>query len=244
MMWDLDNAFTKRANMVAYSNPQTQIGAIVADNVAPTVTSTNEGAGYLRGSAQTAALHLCGRGPRRRHLHEPDERALTRPRSAPHTYTVTATDKAGNTTTTTVNYVVNSIATDPPVGGTVAPTLALTMAAPRRFDAFTPGIAKDYVASTTATVISTAGDARDLGRRPECHQYRQARQRVVRAGPDAAGRHGRRVRGDPATVKTYSGPTSNEVVTIGFKQSIGVNEPLRTGMYGKTLTFTLSTTNP
>jgi len=33
-------------------------------------------------------------------------------------------------------------------------------------------------------------------------------------------------------------------VTIGFKQSIGANEALRTGTYSKTLTFTLSTTSP
>ena len=33
-------------------------------------------------------------------------------------------------------------------------------------------------------------------------------------------------------------------MTIGFKQSIGANDALRTGTYGKTLTFTLSTTSP
>ena len=33
-------------------------------------------------------------------------------------------------------------------------------------------------------------------------------------------------------------------MTVGFNQAIGANEPLRTGSYGKTLTFTLSTTNP
>ena len=33
-------------------------------------------------------------------------------------------------------------------------------------------------------------------------------------------------------------------VTIDFKQSIGATEPLRTGTYSKTLTFTLSTTQP
>ncbi len=48
----------------------------------------------------------------------------------------------------------------------------------------------------------------------------------------------------PTTVKTYSGPVSNDAVSIGFKQSIGANEPLRTGTYSKTLTFTLSTTTP
>jgi hypothetical protein len=33
-------------------------------------------------------------------------------------------------------------------------------------------------------------------------------------------------------------------VTIGFKQTIGRTEGLRTGPYSKTLTFTLSTTTP
>src|SRR3954454_16350348 len=45
------------------------------------------------------------------------------------------------------------------VGGTVPATLALTLGAPASFGSFTPGLAKDYTASTTATVISTAGDA-------------------------------------------------------------------------------------
>ena len=37
---------------------------------------------------------------------------------------------------------------------------------------------------------------------------------------------------------------SNDTVTIDFKQPISATEPLRTGAYAKTLTFTLSTTNP
>jgi hypothetical protein len=48
----------------------------------------------------------------------------------------------------------------------------------------------------------------------------------------------------PSVVKTYVGPVSNDIVQIGFKQSIGANEPLRSGSYTKTLTFTLSTTSP
>jgi len=43
---------------------------------------------------------------------------------------------------------------------------------------------------------------------------------------------------------TWSAPVSNDAVTIGFKQHIGATEPLRTGAYSKTLTFTLSTTTP
>jgi len=45
-------------------------------------------------------------------------------------------------------------------------------------------------------------------------------------------------------VNTYTGPVSNEAATVTFKQAIAANEPLRTGSYSKTLTFTLSTTNP
>ena len=46
----------------------------------------------------------------------------------------------------------------------------------------------------------------------------------------------------PTTVKTWTGPTSNEAVAVNFRQSIGANDALRTGAYTKTLTFTLSTT--
>ena len=34
-------------------------------------------------------------------------------------------------------------------------TLSLTLGTPAGFGAFTPGVAKDYTASTTATVISS-----------------------------------------------------------------------------------------
>ena len=50
--------------------------------------------------------------------------------------------------------------------------------------------------------------------------------------------------GPLGTLLTYPGPVSNAVATIDFRQSIGANEPLRTGTYSKTLTFTLSTTTP
>ena len=55
--------------------------------------------------------------------------------------------------------VVKSPPVDGTVGGTVPATLSLTLGAPASFGAFTPGVAKEYTASTTANVISTAGDA-------------------------------------------------------------------------------------
>ena len=48
----------------------------------------------------------------------------------------------------------------------------------------------------------------------------------------------------PTTLKTWNGPVSNDPVAISFKQTIGDKDALRTGQYAKTLTFTLSTTNP
>ncbi len=116
------------------------------------------------------------------------------------------------------------------VGGTVPATLSLTLGAPASFGAFTPGVDKTYDASTTATVTSTAGDAT-----------------LSVAGDDHL-RNGAFTLADPLQVlslpKVYAGPVSNDNVAIGFKQHIGANDALRTGTYGTTLTFTLSTTNP
>ena len=44
--------------------------------------------------------------------------------------------------------------------------------------------------------------------------------------------------------RSYVAPVSNDPVAIGFKQAIGADDALRTGSYARTLTFTLSTTNP
>ena len=45
------------------------------------------------------------------------------------------------------------------MGGSVAGTLALDLAAAPTLGAFTPGVAKDYEAGVGATITSTAGDA-------------------------------------------------------------------------------------
>jgi hypothetical protein len=48
----------------------------------------------------------------------------------------------------------------------------------------------------------------------------------------------------PTSLLTYSGPASNDAVSLGFSQDVGAGEALRTGTYSKALTFTLSTTTP
>ena len=136
------------------------------------------------------------------------------------------------------------------VSGTVPATLSLSLGSAATFAPFTPGVARDYEASTTANVISTAGDATLSVADPSSNatgrlvngsfSLVQALQARANNGAYAA------VGGsaNPTSIHTYSGPISNDLVTIGFKQTIGQNEPLRTGAYAKTLTFTLSTTNP
>jgi len=52
------------------------------------------------------------------------------------------------------------------------------------------------------------------------------------------------VSGSPLTLLTWPYPVSNDTATITFTQPIGANDALRTGNYSKTLTYTLSTTQP
>jgi len=127
------------------------------------------------------------------------------------------------------------------VSGTVPATLALTLGSPNvSFGAFTPGVTKDYTATTTANVISTAGDATLSVSDPSA----TATGHLVNGAFSLA--EPLRVAGSPlpSTVKTYTGPVSNDPVTIQFAQLVKSTDPLRTGTYSKTLTFTLSTTSP
>ena len=48
----------------------------------------------------------------------------------------------------------------------------------------------------------------------------------------------------PRALLNYNGPVGLDAVTLNFKQTIAETEALRTGGYSKTLTFTLSTTQP
>jgi hypothetical protein len=120
-------------------------------------------------------------------------------------------------------------------GGTVPTTLALTLGQPASFGSFIPGVAREYTASTTATVTSTTGDATLTVADPSPN----APSRLVngafalRTPLDGLG-----------AVKAYGGPVSNDVVPVTFRQRIAADEPLRTGSYGKVLTFTLLTTQP
>jgi hypothetical protein len=118
---------------------------------------------------------------------------------------------------------------------------------------FIPGIAGEYETTVSATVTSSAGDATlsvadpsnvSTGRLTngtfELTQSLQARATNA-ANPTTAFAP---ITSTPLLLLTYGGPIGTDLVTIGFKQAILADEPLRTGSYTKTLTFTLSTTTP
>jgi len=142
-----------------------------------------------------------------------------------------------------------------PVGGSVSAALSLTLGAPPSFGAFVPGATRDYTGSTTANVVSTAGDAALSVADPSSSNigklvngtYTLAN--PMQASATSAGGTGTAFAAvggsaNPTTLLTYTAPVSNDAVAMTFKQSIGAGEALRTGSYSKALVFTLSTTTP
>ena len=116
------------------------------------------------------------------------------------------------------------------VTASVPATLSLTLGTPASFGSFTPGVTQEYTASTTASVISSAGDA------------------TLTVGDPGHLVNGAFTLPEPLQVafskSTWTAPVSNEGVGVTFKQLIKNTDPLRTGTYSKTLTFTLATTMP
>jgi hypothetical protein len=176
--------------------------------------------------------------------------ASSRPRGLPTPIPIVGTttlrwlaiDFKGNQSTGSKTFAVGGTGT---VSGTVPATLSLTLGAAPSFGAFTPGVAKDYFASTTASVTSTAGDAalvvQDASPFYTNHLVNGAsalpQELQVRNNAGA-------FQTMPAGIRFWGAPTSSETVPVDLKQSVGADDPLRTGSYSKTLTFTLSTTTP
>jgi hypothetical protein len=115
---------------------------------------------------------------------------------------------------------------------------------------FRPGVAQEYTASIVANVVSSAADATLTVADPSSiatghlingsFSLPAALQAKARSGGYAP------VGGSvaPTTLLSWAGPVSNDAVTVDFKQPIAAGDALRTGIYSKTLTLTLSTTAP
>lgn len=116
------------------------------------------------------------------------------------------------------------------VGGTVPATLALTLGPAPSFPPLVPGVEREYTAETSANVTSTAGAATltvdDAGHVTN-GAFTLAQPLRVAIAPAA-----------------WSAPVSNAASTITFSQAIGADEPLRTGVYSRTVVLTLATTSP
>src|SRR4029079_16858305 len=137
--------------------------------------------------------------------------------------TLTATSESDPTKTATQVCSTG----DGTVGGSVPATRALNMGTPADFGPFTPGLGKEYFATTAANVISTAGDATlavaDPSGTATGHLVNGAFSlpQALQAAGSTSGTYAP-VGGSsaPTTLKTYNGPVSNDPVQISFKQPI------------------------
>jgi hypothetical protein len=163
-----------------------------------------------------------------------------------------AKDFKGNVSTGSQTFYLGTQAAGG-VSGSVPATLALSLGSAPSFGAFTAGLTKDYTAGGTANVLSTAGNAALSVSDPDptapghlvngAFALPSALQAAATSG-GGTGTGTATVGNAPATLENWSAPVSNDAVALTFTQHIGNTDPLRTGSYSKTLTFTLSTTNP
>ena len=231
-------------------------GAQAADTTPPTVTiaTPEQGATFVKGQAVTVSfactddvavadcVGTLANGA-----------ALDTSVAGPGSFTVTSHDTSGNLQTATTTYSV--VEQDPgDVGGDTPATLTLTLGPAGALGPFVPGIGKDYTATMVAKVISTAADATltvaDAGSTAPGHLVNGAYVLAQALRASAASANGTSAPlGDigssasPTPLETWNGP-ANDDVTVTFVQPIGAGDLLRTGAYAKTLTFTLSTTQP
>jgi hypothetical protein len=160
-----------------------------------------------------------------------------------HTLVVSARDNAGNVGSLTVHYLV------------VAPPLVLTveMGSPPRFTPFLLGVAREYAATSTAKLTSTASTSSfsvvDESPDEPGHLVNGAfaipsplvMQAASTAGTAAPAGS---VSNAPLTLLNYAAPVTGDTATLTYTQHIGSSDVLRTGNYSKTLTFTLSALTP
>ncbi|HEX6024086.1 MAG TPA: TIM barrel protein [Solirubrobacter sp.] len=144
------------------------------------------------------------------------------------------------------------------VGGDVPSLLSLTVGSAATFGTFVPAQSATYETASAATVTSTAGDAvlsvTDTSETAPGHLVNPAGfslpsalqvRAANAANPNPAYAPLSETAGTPVNLLTYNGPTAGaDPVTLGFRQAIGATDTLRAGTYSKTLTFTLSTTQP
>ena len=107
-----------------------------------------------------------------------------------------------------LDHLIGRASTEVPgdVGGTVPPTLSLSLGGRAGFGAFTPGVARDYSANVAATVTSSAGDATLTSRTRAPRRPAGWSTAPSRSPSRCRWRSATRSRRCPAAVRTWSGP--------------------------------------
>jgi hypothetical protein len=222
----------------AGGNHTTITGSFIVDTVGPTIDTSAIKDHYTLGS-NAKAVFSCS---------DPNGVAacdgpatLDTSSLGDHALTITARDDAGNTSSVTVHYTVVPI------------VLAITLGSASPLGPFQLGVARDYTATATAQVTTnvdaaafsvTDPSATAPGHLvngafvlPSALQVGATSMAATSLGTGA-------LSGSPLALLQYTGPVDTDLVTLTFTQHIGATDVMRTGGYGKTLTFTLSTTTP
>ena len=171
VMLDASATVSYRSKDAAGNVEEAKTVTVKVDKAAPVTTASSTPApgadGWISGAAKvTLAATDAGSGVASTQyaIDGGDWVTYTAPFDAPfgeHTLRVRSTDNAGlvETVKELALKVRQVSGGNGEVIGTVPATLALTLGPAASFGAFTPGVAREYNASTTATVVSSAGDA-------------------------------------------------------------------------------------
>jgi hypothetical protein len=176
------------------------------------------------------------------------------------TVTCSTTDTNGNTGSATFTVTIDSVApssANSNVSGTVATQLSITAGA-AVLGPFLPGIGATYTGTATASVTSTDSTT-TLTIADTNTNAATAGHLINPAGPGyalptaiqadasstshlATGSAFAPLSATPMQILSYSGPVTNDTVTVGFSQAIGAADILHNGTYGATVVLQLGGT--
>jgi hypothetical protein len=150
-----------------------------------------------------------------------------------------------------------STSVDVNVTGNTPPALSLSVApnAAPSLGTFVPAVTATYTASLPVTATSTGGDSQltiyDPSPTDTGHLVNGTHEMVQPLDADATDAADPTATfapigstAAPELLLTKFGPYSNDAVTVNFQQMIAATDPMRTGIWSKTIILTLSTTTP